>query len=193
MATTQLQGGTDLRSSLRKFEPDLAKELQVEMTMALKPIVQKARGFIPTQSTPRNWRTTSKAGNWPVYDAKIMKRGIGYKTTPTKPNRSGFSYLASINNKSASGAIFETAGRKNPYGQQWVGPKKAVGQRKFSHSNNPDAGRNFIRQLPVMYGTGKFRGRAIYKAWYQDNGKANGAVLKAIQNAANKFRLKVGY
>jgi hypothetical protein len=193
VATTQLQGGTELRSSLRKFEPDLAKELLVEMTMALKPIVQKARGFIPSQSTLRNWKSTSKAGNWPVYDAKIMRSGIGYKTTPTKPNRAGFSYLASINNKSVSGAIFETSGRKNPYGQPWVGPKKAVGQKKFSHSNNPDAGRNFIRQLPVMYGTGKFRGRAIYKAWYQDNGKVNGAVLKAIQSAANKFRTKERY
>tara|TARA_R110000868_G_scaffold365544_1_gene628435 strand:- start:1159 stop:1740 length:582 start_codon:yes stop_codon:yes gene_type:complete len=193
VATTQLKGGTELRSSLRKFEPDLATELRVEMTLALKPIVQKARGFIPTQSTPRNWRTTSKAGNWPVYDAKLMKGGIGYKTTPTKPNPKGFSYLASINNKTASGAIFETAGRLNPYGQKWVGAKNAVGQKKFSHSNNPNAGVTFIRHLPVMYGSGKFRGRAIYKAWYQDNGKVNGAVIKAIQKSADKFRMKVGY
>jgi len=190
--TTQLKGGSQLRSSLRKFEPDLAKELQKEMASSLRPIVSKARGFIPTESTPSNWRKTSIAGRWPVYDSTLMRRGIGYKTTPTKPNRSGFSYLASINNKTASGPIFETAGRKNPYGQPWVGPKKAVGQKKYSHSNNPNAGSNFIRQLPVMYGTGKSRGRAIFKAWYQDNGKVNAAVIKSIESAANKFRQKVG-
>ncbi|NQW26252.1 MAG: hypothetical protein HQ473_07820 [Cryomorphaceae bacterium] len=189
---TELKGGSQLRKALRKFEPDLAKALTKEMAVALKPIVVKARGFIPVESTPRNWRKTSFAGRWPFYDSALMRGGIGYKTTPTKPNRSGFSYLASINNKTASGAIFETAGRKNPQGQPWVGPKKAEGQKKFSHSNNPNAGSNFIRHLPVMYGSGKFRGRAIFKAWDQDNGQVNGAVMKAIQMAANEFRKQRG-
>lgn len=188
---TELKGGVQLRKALREFEPDLAKSLQKEMQTALKPIVAKARGFIPDQSPLRNWKSTSR-GRWPVYDVGLMRRGITYKTSPTKPNLQGFSYLASIHNKTASGAIFETAGRKNPYGQPWVGPKKAVGQKKFSHSNNPNAGANFIRRLPVMYGSGKNRGRAIYKAWYMDQGRTNGAVLKAVQNAADQFRLRRG-
>ena len=188
---TELKGGVQLRKALREFEPDLAKSLQKEMQTALKPIVAKARGFIPDQSPLRNWKSTSR-GRWPVYDVGLMRRGITYKTSPTKPNLQGFSYLASIHNKTASGAIFETAGRKNPYGQPWVGPKKNVGQKKYSHSNNPTAGANFIRRLPVMYGSGKKRGRAIYKAWYMDQGKTNGAVMKAVQNAAEQFRLKRG-
>jgi hypothetical protein len=188
---TELKGGVQLRKALREFEPDLAKSLQKEMQTALKPIVAKARGFIPDQSPLRNWKSSSR-GRWPVYDVGLMRRGITYKTSPTKPNMQGFSYLASIHNKTASGAIFETAGRKNPYGQPWVGPKKSVGQKKFSHSNNPNAGANFIRRLPVMYGSGKNRGRAIYKAWYMDQGKTNGAVMKAVQNAAEEFRLRRG-
>ena len=188
---TELKGGVQLRKALREFEPDLAKSLQKEMQTALKPIVAKARGFIPDQSPLRNWKSTSR-GKWPVYDVGLMRRGITYKTSPTKPNLQGFSYLASIHNKTASGAIFETAGRKNPYGQPWVGPKKNVGQKKFSHSNNPYAGANFVRRLPVLYGSGKLRGRAIYKAWYMDQGRTNGAVMKAVQNAAEQYRLKRG-
>ena len=188
---TELKGGVQLRKALREFEPDLAKSLQKEMQTALKPIVAKARGFIPDQSPLRNWKSSSR-GRWPVYDVGLMRRGITYKTSPTKPNYQGFSYLASIHNKTASGAIFETAGRKNPYGQPWVGPKKSVASKKYSHSNNPTAGANFIRRLPVMYGSGKKRGRAIYKAWYLDQGKTNGAVMKAVQNAAEQFRLRRG-
>ena len=170
MATTQLQGGTELRSSLRKFEPDLAKELQVEMTMALKPIVQKARGFIPTQSTPRNWRTTSKAGNWPVYDAKIMKRGIGYKTTPSKPNSRGFRSLARVFNKTAAGAIYETMGRKTP-------------DSRFVKNQMAKSG-------GIMRGQGLMKGRALYRAYDENNGKARAAVLEAIQNAAKKLNAR---
>ena len=188
---TELKGGVQLRKALREFEPDLAKSLQKEMQTALKPIVAKARGFIPDQSPLRNWKSTSR-GKWPVYDVGLMRRGITYKTSPTKPNLQGFSYLASIHNKTASGAIFETAGRTNPYGQPWAGPKKSIGQKKFSHSNNPNAGANFVRRLPVLYGSGKLRGRAIYKAWYMDQGKTNGAVMKAVQNAAEQYRLKRG-
>jgi len=33
----------------------------------------------------------------------------------------------------------------------------------------------------------KFRGRAIFKAWYEDGGKTNAAVLKAIEQAKVKF------
>jgi hypothetical protein len=37
--------------------------------------------------------------------------------SPSKPNKNGFVALARILNKSAAGAIYETAGRKNPKGQ----------------------------------------------------------------------------
>jgi hypothetical protein len=121
VATTQLLGGTELRSSLRKFEPDLSKEMQTEVANLLKPIIKKARGYIEKEFTPSNWRGESKTGKWPIYNATLMRRGIGYKTTPSKPNRRGFIYAASMHNKTASGAIYETAGRKNPSGMQKVG------------------------------------------------------------------------
>ena len=202
---TQLKGASQLRTALRRFEPDLAKELQDEVAAVLKPIVKKARGFIPSDFTPSHWRGDSKTGKWPIYNATLMRRGIGYKTTPSKPNRRGFSYAASIANKTASGAIFETAGRKNPGGMQKAPKGTPRTNKNFSHSNNPQAGAQFIRALenasPIAQGntrTGSGRrgrymkGRLIYRAWAEDGGKTNAAVIKAIEGAAAKFRARVG-
>ena len=202
---TQLKGASQLRTALRKFEPDLAKELQDEMAAFLKPIVKKARGFIPSDFTPSHWRGETKTGKWPIYNATLMRRGIGYKTTPSKPNRRGFSYAASIANKTASGAIFETAGRKNPAGMQKAPKGTPRTNKNFSHSNNPRAGSQFIRALenasPITQGNiregsgrrGRYmKGRLIYRAWAEDGAKTNAAVIRAIETAANKFRARVG-
>ena len=205
MATT-LKGASQLRTALRKFEPDLAKEMQDEVANLLKPIVKKARGYIPSDFTPSHWRGETKTGKWPIYNATLMRRGIGYKTTPTKPNRRGFAYAASIHNKTASGAIFETAGRKNPGGMQKAPKGTPRTNKNFSHSNNPLAGSQFISALdnasPLKQGNvrgqgsgrrGRYMvGRLIYRAWGEDGGKTYAAVTKAIESAANKFRARVG-
>ena len=205
MATT-LRGASQLRTALRKFEPDLAVEMQTEVAVLLKPIVKKARGFIPSDFTPSHWRGDTKTGKWPIYNATLMRRGIGYKTTPSKPNRRGFSYAASIANKTASGAIFETAGRKNPGGMQKAPKGTPRTNKNFSHSNNPLAGSQFISALdnasPLKQGNvrnqgsgrrGRYMvGRLIYRAWAEDGGKTYAAVTKAIEGAADKFRARVG-
>ena len=39
----RLEGAIELRKALRKFSPDLAKQLDQEMRIALKPVVAEAR------------------------------------------------------------------------------------------------------------------------------------------------------
>jgi hypothetical protein len=165
----QVKGGLALRNAMKKFTPDLAKETQKEMAALLKPITAKARGFIPAKSPLSGWGKIPVTGRFPYYNAKAAKAGIGYKTTPSKPNRQGFTSLARIQNASASGAIYETAGRKNPGG-------------------------NFSPRLSgVIVGNRKMAGRGIFRAWAEDNGKTNAAVLKAIELARDKFNAAVGY
>ena len=171
---TELKGASQLRYALRNFEPDLAKETQKEMAAALKPIVLKARNLVPAISPLSGWRPRAMGeGRFPTWDSKIAKRGISYRTTPTKPNRRGFSYAASIHNKSAIGAIYETAGRKN----------SGTGKR---------ARPNFAQALGQMEGAGRLQGRAMFAAWDRDQGRANLAVIKALQTAANNFKIKRG-
>jgi hypothetical protein len=186
----KVTGALALRKALQKYEPELAKETQREIASALKPIVAKARGFLPSnEAVPSGWLKIDGAqGKWATryYDKSEASRGITYKTTPSKPNSKGFRAVASILNKSAGGSIYETAGRKTS-GQQ-------------GNSTNPRAGQQFIAALGGTSNivnadsakragrhSNKQRGRAMFRAVAEDQGKARAAVMKAIENAANKF------
>jgi hypothetical protein len=165
---TTVKGALELRKALRKFTPDLAKETQKEIAGFLKPVVRNARGFIPfNDQVPSGWVLGTQKGKWErvAFDSNIAKRGIGYKTTPSKVNRSGFRALVSLINKSAAGAIYETAGRKSGIVGRFT-PRldgELVGSRR------------------------KMQGRAMFRAYDEDQGKAKGAVLKAIFSSAEKF------
>jgi len=146
------------------------------------------------------------------------KAGIGYKTSPSKPNDRGFRAIARIANTSASGAIYETAGRLYPNGREQAPMARVVRESQFNYgkmirsgtklqskSNNPNAGNMFIEAIN-QYGsivdannqTGagrrsrKMKGRAIFRAWKEDGGKTNAAVLKAIENSKIKFYNAMG-
>ena len=213
---TEVKGAVALRKALREFTPDLAKETQKEIASILKPITSKARGFIPSSAPLSGW-AKSNNGAWGnrVWSSSEAKRGVGYKTTPSKPNRSGFRSLARIVNASVSGSIYETAGRLNPQGRQQapmvevVAPRHAnfgkmvrSGSKGQSLSNNPNAGQQFIdamdRTSPIVNAykraegqagraSRKMKGRAIFRAWAEDGGKANAAVVKAIENSKVEF------
>ena len=216
---TEVKGGIALRKALRKFTPDLAKETQKEMGNLLKPITAKARGFIPGTAPLSGWGKPASTGKFPRYSAGEAKRGIGYKTTPSKPNRKGFRSLAQINNKSAAGAIYETAGRLNPNGREQAKRREvnipgmnsvystSTG-KNYGKSNNPEAGSLFIQALNAQgeiknaytrtasqagRASRKMKGRAIYRAWAEDQGKTNAAIIKAIEVSRDKFNKAVGY
>jgi hypothetical protein len=167
-----VKGAVALRRSLRQFSPDLAKALPKEIGAALKPITRAARGYLPDEGQVLSgWiaRENSKA-RFPAYNARLVKSGIGYKTTPSKPNRSGFRSLARVFNKTAAGAIYETMGRKTP-------------QSRFVQNQN-------AKYSSQMKGDKKMEGRALFRAYDENNGKARDAVLKAIQGAANKLNAR---
>ena len=166
-----VKGGIELRKALRKFAPELAKETQKEVASYLKPVVKEARGFIPSQSPLSNW--AREGGKFPVFNASIMRRGIGYKTTPSKANSRGFRALAQLRNLSGAGSIYEIAGRNAP-------------------GNKPSSRPNFAQAFPVMSGKRNEQGRALYAAWENDKGKATLAVVRAIENAGKTFNRMVG-
>lgn len=186
----ELRGNADLRKALRNFTPDLEKQLRKDLATAMKPVVTKARGFIPANSEiMRGWQGRSfSEGKFPTYNESTIKAGIGFRALPSKVNQYGFSSMASISNKSAAGAIYETAGRNGP--QPWVGPKAGGASKKVSRSVNPKAGEQFIENLPQLTSSLKGRGRAIFKAWAQDQGKAEGAALTAIDKVTREFNAR---
>lgn len=186
---TEVVGAVALRKALNQYAPDLAKELTRELGAILKPIVNDARGYVPISAPMRGWKPpmNPRGGSFPRYNAVEIRRGIVYKTTPSKPNSKGFTNLIRIQNKSAAGAIYETAGRKNGQGQNWVGARAGGASKGVSRSVNPYAGNQFISNLGQLYGSKKNTGRLIFRAWAKTQGKANAAVFKALETTTEKF------
>ena len=194
---TALGNATEVRKALLNYAPDLQKELTKEWATILKPVVAQARSFVP-DAPMRNWSDTKSkkitaktsmfsTSRFPAYFSNEIKRGIVYQTTPSKPTRNGYVNLVRIKNKSAAGAIYETAGRKNGQGQPWVGPKGGGASKGQSHSNFRFAGNQFISNLGQLYGSKKNVGRLIYRAWANTQGRANAAVIHALENTTERF------
>lgn len=169
----EVKGAIELKKALRKFAPDLGKQLTKEMGAALKPIVREARSLLPNNdSMISNWVGTQgrAEGKFPQYDKAIAAKGITYKTSPAKANKKGFRSLATIYNRTAPGAIYETAGRNKP--------------NSIFVQNIQDKYAN------AMVGKGKESGRVIFKAYDHNRGKALQAVLKSIDKAARLFEAR---
>jgi hypothetical protein len=161
---TELKGANDLRKALKKFSPDLDKATRDEMVGFLKPLVKKAKGFLPSNDQmPSGFvKHEVKTATFPMYDASEARRGVGYKLTPTKPNAQGWSSTVSIHSKRAAAVIYDWAGRKSKG--------------------------KFVSVLPnELVGSGKMSGRALFRAYKEDEGKAKAGVIKALEKAAAKF------
>jgi hypothetical protein len=165
----RVKGALELRKALKQFEPDLLKETNKEIASFLKPVVRQARGFLlSNEEAPSGWLKRPNAqGRWATryYDQAEASRGISYRTSPSKENRRGWVALASITSKNAGGAIYDTAGRKSGI-----------------------VGRFTPKLGGTLEGNGqKMTGRAMFRAFAKDQGKATAGVVKAIEHAEAKF------
>lgn len=211
----EVKGVVELRKALRKFEPDLEKNLKQEVRALLKPVIQEARSYVDTDPKGlSNWmarggarkitKSTSvfRIGKFPLFNPSAVKSGITYSLKPTKPNRKGFVAVFQLVNKTPAGGIYETAGTRHPKGQDWESPAKNSGKKgsrffglniqghRVSHSFNPHAGEHFIEALGGqgnLKGVGKKRGRLLYRAWEENNGRSLNYILKAIKKSEAEF------
>ena len=193
----EIKGVKATLREIRKVDPELLKEMQKQLKAAMIPIRDKARGYAPSPQpdnlygwnedtvgkkiTARNsaFRTFNTEGRlrlFPLYDYETVKKGIYYSSGGSDKNKNGWRALFFVANRSAAGAIYETAGR--------AGTTSREGYR----SNNPGAGAHFVSRMGPLYGDKREeRGRMIFRAWAEDQGKAQAAVIKAIENTINAF------
>lgn len=187
----KVSGLIETQKALKDLAPDLYKQMRKEITVALRTVQKDAKSMVqPTVYGLHNWQDTgaavksrtSRERAFPKYDPKVIKSGLTYTLGKSKRNRAGYVALYSLLNKSAAGAIIETAGRKN-----WNGDSR-------SQSNNPNAGSHFNKAIQGTYGgfktTSKSRidqGRLLIKAVEQDQGKVYDAVFAAINKAERLF------
>ena len=185
---TEVKGVVEARKILRKLAPETLKAYNKEIAAPLKAITQAARNDVPgtidnlSRFNYPGYERKSRTGRnraFPSFEANVVRRGLTYSLAKSRSNRSGWSSLVSLLNKSASGAIIETAGRQNRYGSSQ------------SKSNNPDAGREFIANLNNGIGslkqtgrTAKTSGRLMGRNLAEDQGKAKATILKVLQQVA---------
>jgi len=185
-----VSGVKQLQKAMRAVDDDLFKEMNTGIKAVMIPIRDKARNYLPRQDevlsgwgTPTASISTANYRAFPAYDYAAARTGIKYKAGSNKRNRNGFSVTNYVSNESAPGAIYETAGRKNPRG------------RTDTRSLNPNASIQFIEALPEMTNnykaTGRKRdGRLIYRAWSEDSGKVYKKVVDAVEKTAKEFNAK---
>ena len=180
--------------AMRKFDPDLAKQMNTQIRNAMMPIRNKARAYAPGNSEMlTNWTNADAFGPqsrkyraFPKYDQSEVQAGIVYRPgTNNKGEIAGakfkrtFQVAYFIANNSAGGSIYETSGRKS-------GP----GGNKNTKSLNPRAGEQFMERINPypLIGSGRpMQGRLIYRAWDENQGRAAHAVNLAINTAVAIF------
>jgi hypothetical protein len=201
-----VSGIPELKRALKQFAPDLRKQMDAEIRTALKEVIVAAEAKVPGNAPGGlyNWQDngvesvsrTSKFRPFPKYNSSEIKDGLTYSLGARKRNSQGFSGLYSLFNKSAAGMIVEWAGRINPGGRPQMGNHGSKSTQVYGRSNNPDAGRRFVG---AMNGVGplkqydKFnrgRGRLLYAAYAENQGKALDATFKAIDKAAKALNAR---
>lgn len=199
-----VEGVPELKKALKKFAPDLLKEMNAEIKVALKEVTREAQAKVPGQA-PGNlysWNDdgvepvsrTSRERGFPKYNARVVRRGLTYSLGRSRRNRQGFASLYSLLNKSAVGAIVETSGRVHPYGRPQAGNRNSKSTKDYGSSNNPDAGRIFVgamNDVGALKQYDKFergKGRLLYAAYAENNGKALDATFRAIDKASRLLK-----
>jgi hypothetical protein len=201
-----VSGIKEMKKALSLVDKDLLKEVQGEIRATMIPIRDKARSYAPADTEVLSgW--TKAAGiigpmryrTFPKYNQRQVIDGIKYSAASNKRNNKGWSATNYVSNTSAPGAIYETAGRKNPSGAAWVGLKADVNNKEISHSLNPRAGAQFIAAMPALVNARpqgmsgnnrgyKQKGRLIFRAAAEEQGKAMGHILKALEKTATTFQ-----
>ena len=190
-----VEGIVGLRKALKTYAPDLQKQMDTEIRTAMKDVIKDARRRVPESTRLYNWTDngqtrqsrTGRATAFPAYNQSLIRRGLTYSIGKQRRNRAGFVSLFTLFNKSAIGAIVETAGRANPSGSS------------RSQSNNPQAGQMFNTTLSNQVGAlksykggdRKTTGRLLYAAYADNQGRALDAIMAAINKANDAFNKRV--
>jgi len=118
-----ISGIKETTAALKKFDKDAARRLNKVINDELRRAEGDAKDQIPDKPPMSGWRTVAankprkgvRGGQgWPAWDPQAIRQGI-VKTRSEGRVRSDYTTSAgALFNKTASGVIFEIAGRRTP-------------------------------------------------------------------------------
>lgn len=205
-----LSGVDELKRALKKYAPDLRKEMDATIKGELKSVIDETKQKVPSTPPGRlyNWQDkgrepisrTHRERGFPLYNALEVRRGLTYRAGTSRFNKAGFAALFSLWNASAVGAIMETAGRVNSSGRPQMGNHGRGSTQKFGQSNYSGAGHVFVGSMNGIGAlkpyksatTQKHRstGRLLYATYADRQGKTLDAIMKAIDLASKKLEAR---
>lgn len=171
-----LNGYNEFKKLLKDFDPALRKAMDAEIRGFLKPVAQHAKTMVPS-TVMRNWRkpkhprrdARGHPSRWSerAWDQSDVVRGIVVRQGGKRRKGSAESTVWKIQNKSAAGAIYETAGK-----------------RSGGHS---PAGVAFVSAITLRGGRPS---RLIWRAWDQAGGdeKITKNVIGIISRYENELQ-----
>jgi hypothetical protein len=128
-----ISGIKETTAALKKFDKDAARRLNKVINDELRRAEGDAKEQIPTKPPMSGWRTTAPKNprktprggqGWPAWNPQSIRQGI-VKTRVEGRVRADYTTSAgALLNKTASGVIFEVAGRRTPgqgTGRQLIG------------------------------------------------------------------------
>ena len=123
-----LTGLKETLKALEQFDKDAVKSFNKVINSELRSAKQDAQGFVSSAPPLSGWNTQparnprSRGGaGWPAWDQSIIKSGISTSKAERKVSKDYTTSAGALKNRSAQGAIYELAGRKN----------KSAGKNRF--------------------------------------------------------------
>lgn len=175
-----IEGLEETLRALRKFSPELYKEMNAEIKPELKAISTKAKDkFLPKIAGLSNFGVyQTKSGKpsvrkFPIYSVEDARRGITFSIGKIKKNPYGWTNRYLIWNKNAAGVVIEWAGRVHTEGR--------IGNKASQHFIQN------VRSQGQMKQVGRKSGRVIFAAVEENQGKAKRAIEQAVEKAVIRF------
>ena len=166
-----LNGYNNFKKQLKLADADLRKAMDKEIKSFLTPVAALAKSYVPSVAM-RNWKSGGKGlwGDLLGWDQSLVQKGIVVRQGGRRRKATATSAAWKIQNKSAPGSIYETAGKKS--------------------SGNGVAGMTFINAATLRGGRPS---RLIWRAWDASGGEKSVArsVVEVIQKFENELQSKL--
>ena len=195
----KVTGYTETVALLKNFDNEALKVMNKEIYQVMKTTQMDARSQVPgnVPSGLSNWGKSSN-GAWGSREYRPSGVRMGIKTKIDRQRVKGMwtSKTAFITQSDPAGAIYETAGRKNPHGQPTASRlynKKRSTLKGYSQSNNPFAGDYFINEIEKQSGLtirGK-QGRIVTKTVDDRAPYIENEMRDVINRATTKLNAKL--
>jgi hypothetical protein len=112
--TVVLNGYNDFKKKLKAADADMRKAMDKEIKSFITPVSSLAKSYVPSVAM-RNWKSGGQ-GVWSSrlgWDQSEVLKGIVVRQGGSRSKGSATSAAWRIQNKSAAGAVYELAGKKD--------------------------------------------------------------------------------